>query len=203
MQVMPYIGIKRPVDLVIALDRTKGTDAKTLHASKVLLINLLKSYEISETGTNVGVISYSNRAEELLPLRSGLDRSTVERRINQAVQLDGPRNLKEVVSKAYDMLVSQKHQRKQRNTSKQLLVLLLEGDAGIQDLDALSSQLRASEIKPIVVAVGVQNVRSLLPLVLDSKDLIAVDSPRMTLSALGKVEQRSGKNAGKFIKSTS
>lgn len=196
---MPFAGIQRPVDLVIALDTTKGTDKKTVHAAKALLMNLLKSYEISHTGTRVGVISYSKRAEELLPLQSGHDRSTVERHIDQAVQLDGPRNLKRAVSKAYDVLVSQTYRGRQRDTSKQLLLLVLEGDASTQDFEALSSQLRANEIKPIVVAVGVQHVRRFLPLVRNSKDLIAVDSPKMTLSALGKAEQRSAKNAGKFI----
>ena len=170
---------------------------KTFHGAKELLKGLAKSFKISKAGSNMGILSYSNMPQELLPLRLGHDRSVVESYIDKAVQGYGPRNVEGALSMGYAMLVSQKPLRgKHRDASKQLLILVLEGSVGLQGLEALSLKLLASKIKPIVVAVGLQNTSSLLSLVHDAKDLIIVHSTGMMLGALGRLEERMGKNAG-------
>ena len=170
---------------------------KAFHSAKELLKGLAKSFEISKAGSNMGILSYSNSPQELLPVRLGYNRSVVESYIDEAVQGDGPRNVEGAVLMGLDMLVSQIHlQGKQRDASRQLLILVLKGSVRLQGLAALSLKLLASKIKPIVVAVGLQNADSLLPLVHDAKDLLIVHGPEMTLGALGRVEERIGKNAG-------
>ena len=187
-------GITNAIDLVIALDATNG--AETIVAMKDLLKSLSKSYQLSRTGTNIGLISYGTRAREMLSLRSGKDVSTVMQAIDEIRQEDGPRNLQGAIAAAYNMLTP-KYQEEKRNANKQLVLVVNGGNADMRGVDFLSRRLKQERIRPIIVAVNVTNAQILRPLAHDSNDVIEVNDPRSIGSALGKIEERSGKNAGK------
>lgn len=183
------------MNLVIATDKTKGTDLAVQTATKDLLKALLKSYDLSPTGANIGLLSYGNAAREVLVPRSGYNREVIEQYIDQVAYEDGPRDVEGAVSSAYNMLVAPSYTR--RFARKQLLLTILGGSVNSRSLEVLSSQLRRSNIRPIIFAVNVPNARTLLPLVEESEDLIVVEDTELIGSSLGKIEERSGKNAGK------
>ena len=193
-----FTGINSPIDLIIALDTTKGVNSGTLFEVKELLKALLRSYNITQSGTNVGLLTYGNNAHEIVPIRDGIVRTLVESNIDKAVYMNGPRRVEDVLSKALSMLRYPSNSDHRSETSKQILLILLDGiiDVAPASVAQLASQIKLHDIRPIVLAVNVSNAQALLSIVKNKADFYTVDEGTSLGNVLGEIEKRSAINAG-------
>lgn len=193
-------GISNSIDLVIAVDTATDASPESLSAVRNMLKNLLQSYNVTEPKTNIGLITYGRTATVKLPLSIGIDRSLVERAVDEIKTQQGPRDLERALYQARKMLLDIKRTDKRKQATKQVLLVVTGGrsDAKEPRLTSLARAMINEGIRPIVLAVGVTNAKDLSGLVKSEEDLIISDDAKKLAKLLGNVERRSGKAAGKL-----
>ena len=185
--------------MVIVLDATDDVNINVMNKIKDLLKNLMNSYNISSTRTNIGLIAYSNTADVLVSLQSGTRKLILERSLETASPLKGPRVFSKAMGLAIDMLLKAKKDPIRSGEVTSQIIFISTGNNSDSDRSSfrnLVSQLKTSGISIIVLAVNQVDVEELEQAVSQNDDLIEVNDPRKMKEVLGQIEKRSGNAAG-------
>ena len=191
-------GISSSIDLVIAVDSATNVSPESLSAVKNMLKNLLKSYNVSAPRTNVGLVTFGRTATVKLQLSTGVNKSLVERAIEEIQKQQGPRNIERALYQARNMLLDKKRTEKRKEAAKQVLLVVTGGRSGAKEprLQNLARAMINEGIRPIVLAVDVTDAKDLSSLVKTREDIIINDNAKELAKVLGDIEKRSGKAAG-------
>ena len=71
------------LDVGFILDGSETLGKDGFREIKTFVVNMLDSYEISEKGTHIGVVEFSENAQVVIPFDLTFDREEIERRLNQ------------------------------------------------------------------------------------------------------------------------
>ena len=191
-------GISTSIDLVIAVDTATDASPESLSAVRNMLKSLLQSYNITDSNTNIGLITYGRAATVKLPLSIGIDKNLVERALDEVQKQKGSRDIERALYQARKMLLDVKRTDKRKKAAKQVLLVVSGGRSDVKGsrLKSLARAMINEGIRPMVLAVDVADVNDLSGLVKSKEDLIISEDANKLAKLLGDIEKRSGKAAG-------
>ena len=170
---------------------------KTFTEMKDFARGSLKSYNISPSNTNIGIVNYGNNADIELQLSKGVGPVVVGDVLDQMKLKGGSRNITTALSAADSMFVSGPSS---RNTTGKLLVLFVTGQesaAAEEKFEAVAASLKQKNVEIKVIRVGKKEPESILSkLVDDAADISVVPSTENFAEEFGSVEEAAGKTAG-------
>ena len=179
------------------MDTTENPKSADFVKLKGILKSLLKSYDVSQNETNIGLLTFGKTAKQLLPLASGINRVLVERSIDRAELQSSPRRASEPLILARKILVKAQIKGKSVERKPQVLLVMM-GSNDPSDMDSFTRTVKQLEKDGIALFVLAQNLKkddkALKDVVRDKADLILIDDT--SKDALGLLEQRSGLAAG-------
>ena len=162
-----------------------------------MLKSLLKSYNVTDSNTNIGLITYGRTATIKLPLSIGIDKSLVERALDEIQKQRGPRDIERALYQARSMLLDVKRTDKRKQAAKQVLLVVTGGRSDVKGsrLERLAKAMISEGIRPVVLAVDVADANDLSGMVKSKQDLIISEDANKLAKLLGNIEKRSGKAA--------
>ena len=178
-----------------------GINSDSSSRTKDLIKNLMKSYNISTKETNIGLVTFGSTAKWMVPLASGTSTGIMEKALNEAGSIVGPRKASDALRRANDMLLNPARLEGRKDAGRQVVLVML-GDNDETDnvkFTDLASKMKTDDVRLLIVALDVKNDVSLKDAVKDKDDVIKVDDSKNMKEILGKLEQRSGKAASKIL----
>ena len=171
-------------------------DAKSLSILKEFLAASLKSFNISEQETNIGVLSFSNKAAEVLPVPSGTEATTVSDQIRRIRPTGGERR----ASSALELARSMFNQAGNRRSSiPKVFVLTALGDNSQSDNAVFRAQAKATlerGIMVIIISINAKDGSNTVGPLQARIDLIKVPRLQDLHLKIGDIEKQIGKYAG-------
>ena len=161
----------------------------------------LSSYNISRTATNVAILTYGEKVQEVLALRDGVSKDIVDKRLDGVYQtFNGPRATSVPLQLGRAILNKGRVDRRLETSPQVILVAM--GDNSETDnyrLGAVSSQLQRGGIRLIVLAIGLDKPDKLKNALQEPTDIIIVNKVEELKKKLGELEKASGKAARKML----
>lgn len=192
------VGLSNPVDLLIAIDSTKGIPDAQFGQIKEFLKAHLASHNISTSRTNVAILSFGKDVKEILALRNGTSREIVEKRLDAiSTNLEGPQSTTKPLAIARRILTSDARYRQMRASSQVLLVMT--EDSSEEDgyrLKIILSHFDHDGIDVVFLAVGLKRPQVLRNIVQDKAEVIEISNVGKLREKLGELEKRIGESAG-------
>ena len=191
-----YIGISRPLNVVIAMDGSQNVNAETFNKIKKFAVGTLDAYDISRNKTLVSVVTFGNTSSVNLDLASSFSKSIVQYAISTAKRVGGRRSIAKLAEFIQKGILS----RKKRIGAGDVLVLVVAGsnqqesDSG--KLKSSLEELERRNIKVVVVAVGEVAKSGELAKSVKDESLIMIPSVSRIKEALAPIVDASGKAAG-------
>ena len=191
-----YIGISRPLNVVIAMDGSQNVNAETFNKIKKFAVGTLDGYDISRNKTLVSVVTFGNTSSVNLDLASSFSKSIVQYAISTAKRVGGRRSIARLAEFIQKGILS----RKKRIGAGDVLVLVVAGsnqqesDSG--KLKSSLEELERRNIKLVVVAVGEVAKSGELAKSVKDDSLVMIPSVSRIKEALTPIVDASGKAAG-------
>ena len=191
-------GIDKALDLIIALDVTDRYDSSKV---KPFLNALLGSYKISQSETNVGIVTYGSVANETLPISHGTDLSVIQQRVDTAQTLVGPRKASEALIMARLFFHDSLRSEKAKGERKQIILVAM-GDndkSDSQSFAKIMSQLEEDYVDVIILAIKTKDDSEFKKSLKSQDGLIKADDTNSLKNVFGILESRSRKATGILI----
>ena len=149
------LGISGRVDVVFAIDGSDQVTPSVYRGLKQFVTHALRSYKISPSDTNVGMVYYGGQQQVALTLKDGSNAATVNAMIEALPKSEGQANLVELLGTIdKQVFVAQAGS---RPGAGKVLVLLTTGDNRVHkpsEIENVARLLHARDIRVIVVGVG-------------------------------------------------
>ena len=140
------------LDLVFALDGSNALSSRQFNKLKDMIKEMLDSYTISPTATNVGVIEFSDRSREEIYLTDSYDKNVLNSMIDSIRQSRGYRR---VTDEALKLAANSLLELSGRvGASRALIVITAGKSTGLQPLGEAVKPLQKKGVRVYVVSVG-------------------------------------------------
>ena len=148
------LDIGEVIDLVFAIEGTKRMKQKGFKEAKEFIKNMVDGYTISEPGTHVGIVEYSDEPSVKLRLRDRFDDKAIKVFVNgmkpsagESANLD--RALEKAVDKTFSVSLGG------RPWAKKILVVIAASNAtGKEALKKAAKPLKERGVRVYVLPVG-------------------------------------------------
>ena len=149
------LELGRPLDLVFVIDSSQEVTDSILEKMKEFIVNHLRSYNVSSSGTHVSLVAYGNKNEVLLPLQDGITLTALKASLTRLKKIGGERRLATALNTVRnDVLTAPKGL---RDDSAKLVTVLITGPSTPLDPAPLrreSDALKQNDVKVTVIGIG-------------------------------------------------
>ena len=137
------------------IDTSKGVTGQILDKMKDLVLQQAHSYNVSNGGVQLSVVSYSDTATTDLPINRGTDLNAVKRALDQIKPSDRERHIERALRTVRENIIYKRDGI--RDTANKVLVLLLAGrntPSALQELIREAKSLNTAGIDLAIVGIG-------------------------------------------------
>ena len=163
------------LDLVFAVDGSNALTSGQFDKLKDVMKEMIDTYTISPTATNVGVIEFSDRSREVIRLTESYDKKVIYSMIDGIRQSGGNRR---VTDEAIETAASRLFERSGRVGASRALVIIAAGKStGSKPLREAIKPLQKKGIRIYVVGIGDGVDRDEIDSIVPTKDNVFPTTP--------------------------
>ena len=186
------LGVDGQLDVIYAVDGSRRVDSNVFNKMREFVLTSLKSFVISRSAANVGIVQYGEKAEILITPRQGTSLPKLNDVAQKLSRVGGVRRMDKALKLVNSEIIGKASET--RPGSKKVLILLTTGKNsgdGSGELPRVVRMLRDEGVDIIAVVVGKNADPSEVEAIIGRRgSLVSVESPNNLKDAVGQLEDK-------------